>query len=249
VFSDAAGTRVIGTAGGEIVRILLVEDDPRIARTLIKGLEAEHYAVDLAVDGEEGLQLAAEVDYDALVLDWLLPRLDGLTVLRKLRKSGSAARILFLSARNEVADRVTVLQSGADDFLGKPFSFEELRARLHALLRRPQELLDTLSVDDLQLDRVRRLVTRGGKAIKLTQREYGVLEYLMRNAGHTVTRTMIVEHVWNLGFQGLTNIVDVYINYLRIKVDSGFNKRLIHTARGVGYQISAENDDARFGYE
>ena len=228
------------------MRILIVEDDPRLSRTLIKGLETEHYAVDLATNGEEGLQLALEVDYDALVLDWALPKLDGLTVVRKLRKSGSAARILFLSARNEVSDRVLALQTGADDFLAKPFSFEELRARLHALLRRPQELLDTLNVDDLQLDRVRRLVTRAGRQIKLTQREYGVLEYLMRNAGHTVTRTMIVEHVWNLGFQGLTNIVDVYINYLRIKVDSGFSKRLIHTARGIGYQISAEADDARF---
>jgi len=228
------------------VRILIVEDDPRLSRTLIKGLEAEHYAVDLATNGEEGLQLALEVDYDALVLDWVLPKLDGLTVVRKLRKSGSAARILFLSARNEVSDRVLALQTGADDFLAKPFSFEELRARVQALLRRPQEVLDTLTVDDLQLDRVRRMVTRAGKQIKLTQREYAVLEYLMRNAGHTVTRTMIVEHVWNLGFQGLTNIVDVYINYLRIKVDSGFSKRLIHTARGIGYQISAEADDARF---
>lgn len=231
------------------MRILIVEDDPKIARTLIKGLEAERYAVDLATTGDEGLQLATEIDYDALLLDWMLPRLDGLTVLRKLRKAGSATRILFLSAKHEISDRVLALQSGADDFLAKPFSFEELRARLHALLRRPQELLDTLNVDDLQLDRVRRLVTRGGKPIKLTQREYAVLEYLMRNAGRTVTRTMIVEHVWNLGFQGLTNIVDVYINYLRIKVDSGFGKRLIHTARGIGYQISANGDDAIFGYD
>lgn len=231
------------------MRILIVEDDPKIARTLIKGLEAERYAVDLATTGDEGLQLAMEIDYDALLLDWMLPRMDGLTVLRKLRKAGSATRILFLSAKNEISDRVLALQSGADDFLAKPFSFEELRARLHALLRRPQELLDTLNVDDLQLDRVRRLVTRGGKNIKLTQREYGVLEYLMRNAGRTVTRTMIVEHVWNLGFQGLTNIVDVYINYLRIKVDSGFGKRLIHTARGIGYQLSANGDEAGFGYD
>lgn len=231
------------------MRILIVEDDPKIARTLIKGFEAERYAVDLATTGDEGLQLATEIDYDAILLDWMLPRLDGLTVLRKLRKAGSATRILFLSAKNEISDRVLALQSGADDFLAKPFSFEELRARLHALLRRPQELLDTLNVDDLQLDRVRRLVTRGGKHIKLTQREYGVLEYLMRNAGRTVTRTMIVEHVWNLGFQGLTNIVDVYINYLRIKVDSGFGKRLIHTARGIGYQISANADEASLGYD
>lgn len=231
------------------MRILIIEDDPKIARTLVKGLEAEHYAVDLVTTGDEGLQLATEIDYDALLLDWMMPRMDGLTVLRKLRKAGSAARILFLSAKNEIVDRVLALQSGADDFLAKPFSFEELRARLHALLRRPQELLDTLNVDDLQLDRVRRLVTRGGNPIKLTQREYAVLEYLMRNAGRTVTRAMIVEHVWNLGFQGLTNIVDVYINYLRIKVDSGSGKRLIHTARGIGYQISANGDEVGFGYD
>jgi DNA-binding response OmpR family regulator len=134
------------------------------------------------------------------------------------------------------------LACGADDFLVKPFSFEELRVRLHTLLRRPQELLDKLTVDDLELDRLRHTVTRAGKIIPLTQREYAVLEYLMRNAGRTVTRTMIVEHVWNLGFEGLTNIVDVYINYLRTKIDQGFGKSLIHTARGVGYSIAAGDD-------
>lgn len=225
------------------MRILVVEDDPKTARTLLKGLEADRFAVDLATDGEEGLQLATEVDYDLVVLDWTLPRLDGMTVLRKMRRAGSPARILFLSARNEVADRVQALQAGADDFIAKPFSFEELRARVQALLRRPQELLDKLSVADLELDRLRRIVTRGGKIIKLTQREYAVLEYLMRNAGHTVTRSMIVEHVWNLGFEGLTNIVDVYIKYLRTKVDDGFGRPLIHTTRGIGYQISVEPDE------
>lgn len=225
------------------MRILVIEDDPKTARTLVKGLEAEHFAVDLAADGEEGLQLATEIDYDAIVLDWILPKLDGLTVLRKLRKSGSQSRVLALSARNEISDRVQILNSGADDFLAKPFAFDELRARLNTLLRRPQELLDKLSVDDLELDRVRRIVTRGGKPIKLTQREYGVLEYLMRNAGRTVTRTMIVEHVWNLGFEGLTNIVDVYINYLRAKIDNGASRPLIHTARGIGYQLSVNEAD------
>lgn len=225
------------------MRILVVEDDPKTGRTLLKGLEADRFAVDLATDGEEGLQLATEVDYDAVILDWTLPRLDGMTVLRKMRRAGSPARILFLSARNEVSDRVQALQAGADDFIAKPFSFEELRARLQALLRRPQELLDKLSVADLELDRLRRIVTRAGKIIKLTQREYAVLEYLMRNAGHTVTRSMIVEHVWNLGFEGLTNIVDVYIKYLRSKVDDGFGRPLIHTTRGIGYQISVEPDE------
>jgi DNA-binding response OmpR family regulator len=230
--------------GAQTVRILVIEDELKTARTLVKGLEAEHFAVDLAGDGEEGLQLSTEIDYDALVLDWMLPKLDGITVLKKLRKAGSQSRVLLLSARNEISDRVLALNAGADDFLAKPFAFEELRARVHTLLRRPQELLDKLSVDDLEVDRVRHQVTRGGKLVKLTQREYSVLEYLMRNAGRTVTRTMIVEHVWNLGFEGLTNIVDVYINYLRTKIDNGAGRPLIHTARGVGYQISVDEVDS-----
>ena len=219
------------------MRILIIDDEPKVTRTLVKGLEADHFAVDVAANGEEGLQLSTEIDYDALILDWNLPKLDGLSVLKRLRKSGSPARVLFLSARNEVSDRVMALQAGADDFLVKPFSFEELRVRVHTLLRRPQELLDKLIVADLELDRLRHLVTRAGKMISLTQREYAVLEYLMRNAGRTVTRTMVVEHVWNLGFEGLTNIVDVYINYLRVKIDQGFASQLIHTIRGVGYSI------------
>ncbi|HEU4416059.1 MAG TPA: response regulator transcription factor [Candidatus Angelobacter sp.] len=227
------------------MRILIIEDEPKVARTLAKGLEADHFAIDVATDGEEGLQLSTEIDYDAIVLDWNLPKLDGMTVLKKLRKAGSPARILFLSARKEVADRVQALQSGADDFLVKPFSFEELRTRVHTLLRRPEELLDKLYVDDLELDRMRRSVTRAGKVIALTQREYSVLEYMMRNAGRTVTRTMIVEHVWNLGFEGLTNIVDVYINYLRTKIDQGFSQPLIHTERGVGYSIKAPENETR----
>ncbi|MBZ5490544.1 MAG: response regulator transcription factor [Acidobacteriia bacterium] len=221
------------------MRILIVEDEPKVTRTLVKGLEADHFAVDVAENGEDGLQLSSEIDYDAIILDWNLPKLDGLTVLRKLRKSGSAARILFLSARKEISDRVMALQCGADDFLVKPFSFEELRARVHTLLRRPTELLDRIIVADLELDRMRHSVTRAGKNLSLTQREYAVLEYLMRNAGRTVTRTMVVEHVWNLGFEGLTNIVDVYINYLRAKVDQGSSNPLIHTIRGVGYSIMA----------
>ena len=226
------------------MRILIVEDEPKVTRTLVKGLEADHFAVDVAENGEEGLQLSTEIDYDLVILDWNLPKLDGLTVLRKLRKSGSVARILFLSARKEISDRITALQAGADDFLVKPFSFDELNARVGALLRRPTELLDKISVDDLVLDRMRHSVTRGGKNISLTQREYAVLEYLMRNAGRTVTRTMVVEHVWNLGFEGLTNIVDVYINYLRAKIDQGSSNPLIHTVRGVGYSIAAHEGGA-----
>ncbi|PYP90901.1 MAG: DNA-binding response regulator [Candidatus Angelobacter sp. Gp1-AA117] len=221
------------------MRILVIEDEPKVARILVKGLEADHFAVDQSTDGEDGLQLATEIDYDLIILDWNLPKLDGLTVLKRLRKSGSNVRAILLTARGEVADRVCGLHAGADDYLVKPFSFEELLARVYALLRRPNELIDKLSVEDLELDRMRHSVTRGGKPITLTQREYAVLEYLMRNAGRTVTRTMVVEHVWNLGFEGLTNIVDVYINYLRAKVDHGFEKPLIHTARGVGYMLAS----------
>jgi DNA-binding response OmpR family regulator len=227
------------------VRILIVEDDPKVARTLVSGLEADHFAVDLVANGDEAVQLVVEIDYDAVILDWTLPGVNGLAVLQRLRKSGSRARVLFLSAHQEVADRVAALRSGADDFLTKPFSFEELRARLYTLLRRPQENMDKLVVDDLELDRTRRTVTRAGKPITLTQREYGVLEYLMRNAGRTVTRSMIVEHVWNLGFKGLTNIVEVYINYLRIKIDQPFGRPLIHTERGVGYKLCPPEREER----
>lgn len=227
------------------MRVLVIEDDAKTARTLLKGLEADRFAVDWVRDGEDGLQLAMEIDYDAVVLDWALPKTDGLTVLRKLRKAGSPSRVLFLSTRDDVAERVMVLQAGADDFLVRPFSFEELRARIHALLRRPQELIDKIKVDDLELDRTRRMVTRGGRPIKLTQREYAVLEYLMRNRGRTVTRTMIVDYVWNMGFGGPTNVVDVYINYLRSKIDNGSGRPLIHTTRGVGYQLSVEGDEDR----
>jgi two-component system, OmpR family, copper resistance phosphate regulon response regulator CusR len=220
------------------MRILVLEDESRVVRTLAKALQSNHFAVDVAGDGEEGLQLAAEIHYDAIILDWDLPKLDGLTVLKRLRKAGSNVRILMLGAREEVSDRVCGLRAGADDFLVKPFSCDELLARLNALLRRPQEIRDKLRVADLELDRMRHLVTRAGKPIKLTQREYAVLEYLMRNAGRTVTRTMVVEHVWNLGFEGLTNIVDVYVNYLRVKVDGGFDQPLIHTTRGIGYLLA-----------
>ncbi|HKV95433.1 MAG TPA: response regulator transcription factor [Candidatus Angelobacter sp.] len=224
------------------MRILVVEDEPKIARSIVKGLEAEFFTADLAADGEEGLQMALQISYDGIVLDLNLPRIDGLTLLRKLRQSGSTSRVLILSGRREVSDRVSGLEAGADDYLIKPFSFQELLARLHTLLRRSKDVLDTLTVADLELDRMHRTVTRAGKPISLTQREYALLEYLMRNAGRTVTRTMVVEHVWNLGFDGLTNVVDVYISYLRAKIDHGFAKPLIHTKRGIGFMISAVNE-------
>jgi DNA-binding response OmpR family regulator len=225
------------------LRILVIEDEPKIARSIVKGLEDEFFTADLAADGEEGLAMALKINYDGIVLDWNLPLLDGLTLLRRLRQSGSTTRVLILSGRREVADRVSGLEAGADDYLIKPFSFQELLARLHTLLRRSKDMLDTLTVDDLELDRMHRTVTRAGKRINLTQREYALLEYLMRNSGRTVTRTMVVEHVWNLGFDGLTNVVDVYISYLRAKIDQGFARPLIHTRRGIGFMISAVKDD------
>ena len=168
------------------------------------------------------------------------PGMDGLTLLRKLRQAGSSTRVLILSGRREVADRVAGLQAGADDYLIKPFSFQELLARMQNLLRRAQETSETLTVGDLVLDPQRHTVVRAGKPIKLSQREYALLEYLMRNAGRTVTRTMVVEHVWNLWFDGLTSVVDVYISYLRAKVDHGFSQPLIHTMRGVGFTLSTD---------
>jgi two-component system, OmpR family, copper resistance phosphate regulon response regulator CusR len=225
------------------MRLLVVEDEPKFGRVLLEGLKAEQFAVDLSVDGESGLELATQTDYDAIILDLNLPRLDGYTVLRRIRKQQLQVPVLILSALADTQDRVRALNMGADDYLRKPFSFDELVARVHALLRRPHQLLDNLSVADLEIDRIRHVVTRAGKPIPLTQREYALLEYLVRNAGRPVTRTMVVEHVWNLGFEGLTNIVDVYINYLRSKVDSGFNKNLIHTVRGIGY-VLADHDEA-----
>jgi DNA-binding response OmpR family regulator len=222
-----------------IMRLLLVEDDPLISRPLIKRLQNEQFAVDLAEDGETGLQMAGENDYAVVMVDWELPRLDGLSLLKRLRALGRATRVLFLTCRADVADRIAALQAGADDYLVKPFAYEEVVARMYSLLRRPEELIDNLKVADLELDRISHTVTRAGKPIMLSQREYGVLEYLMRNAGYAVSRNSVVEHVWNLNFEGLTNIVDVYVNYLRMKIDRGFSEPLIHTARGIGYMLAA----------
>ena len=221
------------------MRILIAEDDSALASFVKKGLEAEHYAVDIAADGEQARAIAAEFDYDLLLLDLNLPRLDGVSVLRYLRIRKPSMPILVLTGRNRVEDRVQCLDLGADDYLGKPFSFSELSARMRALLRRshlPAE--SVLAVEDLKLDRVERRVERAGQRIELTSKEFALLEYLMRNAGRRITRAMIIEHVWNLSFDTCTNVVDVYINYLRRKVDEGFAPRLIHTIRGVGYELS-----------
>lgn len=223
------------------MRILLVEDDAPLASFVRKGLEAEHYAVDVAEDGELARQLAGECDYDLMILDLNLPKLDGISVLQAVRPGKPSLPVLVLTARSRIEDRVQSLDTGADDCLIKPFSFTELSARVRALLRRGPRTVETvLRVSDLELDRVARRVERDGKLIELTSKEFALLEYLMRNAGRRVTRAMIVEHVWNLSFDTSTNIVDVYINYLRRKIDADHSTRLIHTVRGVGYELSCQ---------
>jgi two-component system copper resistance phosphate regulon response regulator CusR len=197
------------------MRILIAEDDAALASFVRKGLEAEHYAIDLSADGEQARSMAAEFDYDLVVLDLNLPRLDGVAILRYLRARKSSMPILVLTARNKIEDRVQCLDLGADDYLVKPFSFSELSARIRALLRRchlPAE--SVLAIGDLKLDRVERRVERAGKRIELTSKEFALLEYFMRNAGRRITRAMIIEHVWNLSFDTCTNVVDVYVNYL-----------------------------------
>jgi two-component system, OmpR family, copper resistance phosphate regulon response regulator CusR len=221
------------------MRILLAEDDEALAKFVHQGLESENYSVEQVPDGEQARQLATESEYDIVILDLNLPRLDGVSVLRHLRSKKPTLPVLVLTQRNRVEDRVQCLDTGADDYLAKPFSFSELSARLRALLRRshlPSESI--LQVADLKLDRVERRVERAGQRIELTTKEFALLEYLMRNAGRRVTRSMIIEHVWNLTFDTTTNVVDVYINYLRRKIDDGHPIKLIHTARGVGYELS-----------
>lgn len=221
------------------MRILIIEDDSSLASYIRKGLEAEHYAVDVALDGEQGALMASGVDYDLMVLDLNLPKLDGISVLRTVRPEKPQLPVLVLTARPRVEDRVQALDSGADDCVNKPFSYSELSARVRALLRRGRPTAESvLQVADLRLDRVERKVQRAGRRIELTSKEFALLEYLMRNAGRRITRSMIIEHVWNISFDTSTNVVDVYINYLRKKVDDDTACRLIHTVRGVGYELS-----------
>jgi len=227
------------------MRILVVEDDQPLASFIRKGLEAEHYAVDTAHDGELARDLLQDTEYDLAVLDLNLPKIDGLAVLRQVRPHRPNLPVLVLTARSRVEDRVQTLDSGADDVLNKPFSFTELSARVRALLRRGRSATDSvLQVADLLLDRVQRRVERAGKSIELSSKEFALLEYLMRNEGRRLTRTMIIEHVWNLSFDTTTNIVDVYINYLRKKVDEPFEPKLIKTIRGVGYELTGPRGQA-----
>ena len=225
------------------MRILIAEDDEALAKFVRQGLEAENYSVDVLADGEQARTVATNVDYDVVILDLNLPKLDGVSVLRHLRLKKPSLPVLVLTQRNRVEDRIQCLDTGADDYLGKPFSFSELSARIRALVRRshlPSE--SVLTVADLKLDRVGHQVERAGRRIELTTKEFLLLEYLMRNAGRKVTRSMIIEHVWNLTFDTTTNVVDVYINYLRRKIDDGHPAKLIHTVRGVGYEVSAPSE-------
>jgi DNA-binding response OmpR family regulator len=220
------------------MRILIAEDDTALAGFVRKGLEAEHYAVDVSNDGEQARALATELDYDLVVLDLNLPRLDGVSILRRVRAEKPSLPILVLTARGRVDDRVLCLDAGADDYVIKPFSFSELSARIRALSRRsrlPSE--SVLRVEDLKLDRVERRVTRGARMIDLTSKEFALLEYLMRNAGRRVTRAMIIEHVWDISYDPMTNIVDAHIRALRAKIDRGFSPSLIATVRGAGYML------------
>ena len=223
------------------VRILVVEDERKVASFIKKGLEEEGYAVDVAADGEEGLVLALTRVHDLIILDIRLPKMDGLRVLQALRHDSVTAPVLLLTVRATIEDKVLGLDAGADDYLTKPFAFQELVARVRALLRRRMEGEPTvLRIGDLRLDPARRAVTRGEEKIDLTPREFALLDYFMRNPGRVLTRTMIAEHVWDYSFDTSTNVIDVYVNYLRKKVDAGREPRLLHTIRGVGYVLKAE---------
>jgi two-component system copper resistance phosphate regulon response regulator CusR len=225
------------------MRVLIAEHDVALASFVQKGLEAEHYAVDVSHDAEQARAMAGELDYDLLMLDMNMPHVDGTNILRQLRIKKPSLPILALTKSDRIEDRARYLDLGADDFIGLPLSFTELSARIRALLRRSHNPANiVIAVRDLKLDRVERRVERAGRRIELTSKEFTLLEYLMLNAGRRVTRAMIIEHVWDLSFDTSTNVVDVYINYLRRKIDDGFEKKLIHTVRGVGYEISAGED-------
>ena len=221
------------------MRILLVEDDQKIASFIIKGLKAEGFAVDHAADGEDGLHLALTEPYDAAIIDIMLPGVDGLKLIENLRREKLNTPVIILSAKGEVDDRVKGLQTGADDYLTKPFAFSELLARLQALIRRSSDVSEPtkLAVADISMNLISREVVRAGKKIDLQPLEFSLLEYLLRNAGRVVSKTMIMEHVWDYYFDPQTNVVESRIYKLREKIDKGFSTKLIHTVRGVGYVL------------
>lgn len=221
------------------MRVLVAEDDPKIASFVARGLRESGFSVDHAADGEAALDLATTTSLDAAVVDVMLPKLDGLSLVRRLRRQGWATPVIILSARAAVEDRVQGLQAGADDYLTKPFAFSELLARVQALIRRATKSAEPtrLEAADLRLDLLTREATRGGQKIELQPREFQLLEYLLRHAGRVVTKTMILEHVWDFNFDPQTNVVDVLVSRLRAKVDRDYPVKLIHTIRGVGYVL------------
>jgi DNA-binding response OmpR family regulator len=223
------------------MRILLVEDDKKVADMVARGLKAERYAVDVSNDGLAAWELAAAYEYDLIILDLMLPGLGGTDILRRVRSKNQHVPILILTARDATAEKVENFEAGADDYLTKPFAFAELLVRVKALLRRgPVNRSNVLRVGDLEVDRLSKQVRRAGKRIDLTAKEYSLLEYLATNPGRVFSRTMIIEHVWDQSFEGLTNIVDVYVRHLRGKVDDPFPAKLIRTVRGMGYCVSDE---------
>lgn len=226
------------------MRVLVVEDERKIAAFIKRGLEENAYAVDVAYDGEDGYAWAQSFPYDLIILDVMLPKLDGFTFCRRLRAEGNQAQILMLTAKDAVDDRVTGLDAGADDYLVKPFAFRELLARLRALSRRGgEQRTTTLQVADLTLDLVSHQAMRGGRAIDLTAKEFALLELLMRHPNQILSRTVIAEHVWDYDFYNQSNVVDVYIRYLRKKIDDPFDLKLIQTIRGMGYRLADSHHD------
>ena len=223
------------------MRLLLVEDEKKVADFVARGLRAERYAVDTAYDGITGWQMASTVDYDLIILDLMLPGMNGTELLRRLRRQGGKAAVLVLTARDATQDKVENFEAGADDYLTKPFAFAELLVRVKALMRRPPSTPNhVLRVDDLEIDRLSQQVRRAGKRIELTAKEYALLEYLASHPGRVLSRTMIIEHVWDESFEGLTNIVDVYVRHLREKVYDPHPNKLIRTVRGAGYVLGSE---------
>ncbi|MCD6270110.1 MAG: heavy metal response regulator transcription factor [Deltaproteobacteria bacterium] len=224
------------------MKVLVVEDEQKVANFLQKGLREEQFVVDVAYDGLEGEAMALENEYDLILLDVMLPGKDGVAILETLRARKIEVPIIMLTAKDMVVDKLKGFEAGCDDYIPKPFSFEELLARIRAVLRRHSGAgTNVLNFADLTLDLISHKVIRGGKEIELTAKEYSLMEYLMRNPNRVLTRTMITQHVWDYNFDSFTNVIDVYVNYLRNKVDRGFPQKLIHTVRGVGYILKESN--------
>lgn len=227
------------------MRLLVIEDETSLLKIIAKRLKEEGYSVDAVTNGREGENFIYSTDYDCIILDIMIPIIDGLTLLRRIRAKKISTPVLLLTAKDSIEDRVIGLDTGADDYLIKPFSFDELLARVRALLRRQKEKRDiVLSVDDLKLDTVTREVKRGDKLIELTSKEYSILEYFLKNKNRVLTKSQIAEHVWNYDFEYNSNIVEVYIRYLRRKIDENFKNKLIHTIRGGGYVLKNESEKA-----